>query len=583
MSNLSLTDTARAICAAQRQKPNIKPGLPQAPIDRPRPVDQDEACEVSASGRPARKSKTEARSVWIASQAIPSRRKRSAAETGPPEMENALPQKRQKKRKASESNNDPVAEEDVGGSAEGASMLPVSTSHQPSKKQKTTKEVIVLALKAAGVPVSAQDDQSDGEAASGSECSKASESDNESGDNDGLSEFKGNPVRLRAALAAERPRTISWLQVTKASPAQPSKPSKLVDSDAESDVEHMLMAPPPRLTSMTPGPATPCHPPASSARPSTSKMQRPQRRQAEIPVWNPPEPATTKTNAPAASSRCKSDEAPSDAKSDDKEPTLPTVIWTPDTFITLNNHGLANICEQQPHIQTMLRASISLAHQHIIFEHSYPDINQLRRSITDILYVAANQMPGCEHVHARLAQDPQYVRALAPVPSTRVSKMRCAVKVAAQRHVAGVYQLEKGQRGKEKVNALLEKNIFIFPVDSNGKPIRSKPFQSPAILRTIQDAFFEDENSAGVKFASQFISTSQEHDDELELPSAMVALAATAVRAVIMDFLSDGGVAEFNSSVFSGIYERLMELIEAIYRHSPRKFHSLFAQLYKTV
>jgi hypothetical protein len=47
-----------------------------------------------------------------------------------------------------------------------------------------------------------------------------------------------------------------------------------------------------------------------------------------------------------------------------------------------------------------------------------------------------------------------------------------------------------------------------------------------------------------------------------------------------MDFLSDT-VAEFNSTVFSGIYERLVDFINAIDRDSARKCHVLFALLYK--
>ncbi|KIJ58241.1 hypothetical protein HYDPIDRAFT_44560 [Hydnomerulius pinastri MD-312] len=256
--------------------------------------------------------------------------------------------------------------------------------------------------------------------------------------------------------------------------------------------------------------------------------------------------------------------------------------WAANTTLALNPRGQINIRNQLPHIQAMLRAAISLAQQRIVFDHSYPDMNDMRRSMADILYVAADQTPGCDNVRARIAADPQYVRLLAGPPTGRVSKIRYSVKSVAQRHVTSVYGLEKGC-SQEKVNALLEKDNYIFPVDSNGNPIRSKPFQSPAIIRTLQDAFFEDESSAGIKFASMYVSTCPARLDELELPAAMVSLATTAVRSVIMDFLSNGGASEFNSYLSASIYERLIKFIDALFQQSPRKCHKLFSQLYDIV
>ncbi|KAF8833226.1 hypothetical protein BDN67DRAFT_1017798 [Paxillus ammoniavirescens] len=154
-----------------------------------------------------------------------------------------------------------------------------------------------------------------------------------------------------------------------------------------------------------------------------------------------------------------------------------------------------------------------------------------------------------------------------------------SVKAVAQCHVASVYALEKGGSA-DKINALLQKNAFIFPLDPQGNPIHNKPFQSPAIIRTIQDTFFHDDLSAGIKHSSSFVSTSKARPDELELPPPMVALATTAVRAVIMDFLLDSS-AEFNSTVFSGIYEHLINFINAFYHDSDCKCHVLFAMLYK--
>lgn len=56
-----------------------------------------------------------------------------------------------------------------------------------------------------------------------------------------------------------------------------------------------------------------------------------------------------------------------------------------------------------------------------------------------------------------------------------------------------------------------------------------KPFQAPAILDTIEDAFFNDELGAGVKWHDHLMSILDDHPEEVELPVAMVALASAVV------------------------------------------------------
>ncbi|KIJ09294.1 hypothetical protein PAXINDRAFT_17612 [Paxillus involutus ATCC 200175] len=163
-------------------------------------------------------------------------------------------------------------------------------------------------------------------------------------------------------------------------------------------------------------------------------------------------------------------------------------------------------------------------------------------------------------------------------PDGRVTKFRLRAKAIAQRYVASAYGLEKGC-DPETVRQLLEKNTYIFPVNDKGEPIRSKPFESTAILRTIEDTFFEDDSSVGLMYPGQYISTSLSRPDEMELPPAMVAMASTAVFAVIMEFLGEGK-EEFNSHIFASVYEHLMDFIDAFYDGSEGKYHTHFAKLY---
>lgn len=104
-------------------------------------------------------------------------------------------------------------------------------------------------------------------------------------------------------------------------------------------------------------------------------------------------------------------------RTDPAQSVIPAPQWMPNTHIMLNARGQVNIRDQQPHIQAMLRTSISLALHHIAFEDPYPDMNHTRHTVADILYMAANQTAGCDGVQARLVQDAQYVRALSSVVS----------------------------------------------------------------------------------------------------------------------------------------------------------------------
>ncbi|KIJ65792.1 hypothetical protein HYDPIDRAFT_109806 [Hydnomerulius pinastri MD-312] len=586
MSEPSLTEKSRALRAAKNKTGGATPAPPS---EHAAPGNS----ELPTTGRPSRKTKAEARSVWM--RAVPLSRKRAATEMPASASEDAA--KPLKKKKASSATT--ISQHEVQDLSGGAARERDSSSHQLPLKPKIARKVITAALQAAGVPV---DEHSDGEPISGSEFElddNASDDDGQSGDDDGLGNQNGNPAQLRAALFAERPQVCGATGAATASARSSSRQSKATqprsaasvrdaeESDPESDTEHLIMAP--LHASVSKRRVLP-----SAPTPSVSLSAREKHRRAEIPVWSQePTPANNvlgpvtvaSANADSSAAAMQGHEGGNDAdvseprRTDPAQTVIPAPQWTPNTHITLNARGQVNIRDQQPHIQAMLRTSISLALHHIAFEDPYPDMNHTRRTVADILYMAADQTAGCDGVRARLAQDTQYVRALSSVPSGRISKARTAVKVVAQRHVASVYQLEKGC-GAEKIDVLLQKNTFIFPVDSHGNPIRSKPFQSPAIIRTIQDAFFHDDLSAGIRHASSFVSTSQSLPDELELPPSMVALATTAVRAVIMDFLSDAA-AEFNSTVFCGIYERLVEFINALHRGSNRKCHVLMALLYK--
>jgi hypothetical protein len=118
--------------------------------------------------------------------------------------------------------------------------------------------------------------------------------------------------------------------------------------------------------------------------------------------------------------------------------------------------------EQQPHIQDMLRASITSIHKHILFENAYLDLQPRRKIMADILLSCAKDGEEFIDVRKCLTKDVKYVHTLASVvcvscwlefttiistdfqPDGRIGTIRRNIRKAAQAHVASHYGLTKG-------------------------------------------------------------------------------------------------------------------------------------------
>ncbi|KAG1773501.1 hypothetical protein EDD22DRAFT_946924 [Suillus occidentalis] len=188
------------------------------------------------------------------------------------------------------------------------------------------------------------------------------------------------------------------------------------------------------------------------------------------------------------------------------------------------------------------------------------------RLLGDILLACMDERPEFEAVKSHLMKDLKYVQALASVPEGCISHFRNHVRKVAQVHVASHYGLMKG--ADTKVADLLKKNMFIYPVNSKDEPICSKPYKAPAILDTIGDAFFGDDTSMGTKFHEKFVSTVKDR---------------TAVRSVIMQYLSEKYNCDFNCELYSEIYKTLVGILNGIFETSKCKYHVLMHSIYNTV
>ncbi|KAH7908387.1 hypothetical protein BJ138DRAFT_1157814, partial [Hygrophoropsis aurantiaca] len=262
--------------------------------------------------------------------------------------------------------------------------------------------------------------------------------------------------------------------------------------------------------------------------------------------------------------------------------------WPESCRLRYNDDGKVNLNTQTPHIQSMLRETISELHKHILFENAHPSYQDKPKITADLLLFATQKNSACTDVRKRLKKDSKYVRALAAVPEGRVSTFRGAFLTAAMKHVMPSYGLRSGPELKKAVAALLENDTYIYPVDEKGQPILSKPLQHDAIVEVIKEVCFENDTCPGVKFHSQFASTLEDRPDERELPPPIIALAATAVHAALLHLTqpptptgAKAAKPDINSYFYAGIYAAHTEILTELFRQSERKYHVMMFQYYR--
>ncbi|KAJ7495703.1 hypothetical protein B0H11DRAFT_2227222 [Mycena galericulata] len=203
---------------------------------------------------------------------------------------------------------------------------------------------------------------------------------------------------------------------------------------------------------------------------------------------------------------------------------------------------------QTEELQRVLRRAISLVKTGLIFEDSYPPI--LSRAGFARAYLE------------RLGTDLKYAAILADILLDRINILRGDTKRTATNVVPGFFQIAglSEVKTKELIEKVLKDHRYIFPTDPQTQRLMTeKPFHHPALRAVIKDGIstrnFKSNNM------HLFIPTSKKHPKQLELPDAMVALAATAVYAALLEYRTTG---ERQTIAFTEVSEGLpLILIQA--------------------
>ncbi|KAF8258062.1 hypothetical protein EI94DRAFT_1708359 [Lactarius quietus] len=111
-----------------------------------------------------------------------------------------------------------------------------------------------------------------------------------------------------------------------------------------------------------------------------------------------------------------------------------------------------------------------------------------------------------------------------------------------------------------------------------------KPFHHPAIVNTIWDAFFKQKWGPSIALKNHKLFCSSLDTDaaagEVELPPAMVAMAAVAVHASLDEKISG---LDFNADTYEDSYNTFVSFLEEIRKQRLPAYHHLMSDLYKLV
>ncbi|KIM35376.1 hypothetical protein M413DRAFT_14555 [Hebeloma cylindrosporum] len=200
-----------------------------------------------------------------------------------------------------------------------------------------------------------------------------------------------------------------------------------------------------------------------------------------------------------------------------------------------------SIREQPLPMRKMIRAAVNHISGSILFDSAYPVAEKVQFETyhRDVFVKCAKRLKYYAIVK-RIQRDDELVKLCARVINARISNLRTRCKKVTDGKVEGFYQLLAGEEASKRVKSLTDENQdYIYPINSNGVVNTKRPFFHPCIISSIKEFFFTGSHGTlaqkhEARFSSS-ISTGPEKD-ELELPIPMVCIVATTNHASLDDW-----------------------------------------------
>ncbi|KAJ6549719.1 hypothetical protein B0H19DRAFT_1264634 [Mycena capillaripes] len=243
--------------------------------------------------------------------------------------------------------------------------------------------------------------------------------------------------------------------------------------------------------------------------------------------------------------------------------------------------------DQSEETKLVIRGGIKLLKIALLVENSYPAI--LSRTGTGkgyLLQSAEDIGADAVHIKERLTVDSKYAAVFADLLIDRVNILRGSVKKVGVNVAPGHYKLSglTPAKTKERVEELLKDHRYIFPLDpATGRLQTDLPFCNPALIAVLKQGVFTGQFRARVDHL--FISTSKKHPERLELPDAMVSLAATALYAALVEYRLTGEhqSINFTEAAYEDTYRNHMKTLADTRTYAPNALHKVLHSLFNSV
>ncbi|KAJ7467313.1 hypothetical protein B0H11DRAFT_2284430 [Mycena galericulata] len=232
----------------------------------------------------------------------------------------------------------------------------------------------------------------------------------------------------------------------------------------------------------------------------------------------------------------------------------PDSSWHPSAQLVHAEPGKdLRLNSQSEECRLVVRDAIDGIKKSILLDNAFPHIIS-RTGFGRTLLLEAAKGPEAIHIKERLTVDPKYAALLADLLLDRINSLRGAVKKIAVNVVPGYYKIAglNPQKIKELVDEQLQDHRYIFPSDPvTGRLKTDEPFLHPALVAVLKQGVFTGQFKA--KIQHLFISTRKKSPTKVEVPDPMVALAATAIYAALVEYRLTGEHQSIN--FIEGAYE----------------------------
>ncbi|TCD60957.1 hypothetical protein EIP91_009253 [Steccherinum ochraceum] len=261
--------------------------------------------------------------------------------------------------------------------------------------------------------------------------------------------------------------------------------------------------------------------------------------------------------------------------------------------LVLNAAGKASLTLQDPRVRKAVNLGIAETERFLAFETPFPEVDGNKRAV--LRSCLARGAGKVEPVLVeRIIVDTPYAKLLVDHLANRVSHYRGDYFKAAVQWVPSAYGLRRPDgrplppsQTRERVKQLTEgrKYVYLMRESHEIEPRWRHAYEHPCLALVIQSTAFVNTNSPGIRHPDLFVSTLADDYPEPEVPEGMLALAATAVLAVLNCYATGAYIpSTFHIDAGATAFLDHMECFAFMKKKGgPVKHHKMLAGILKTV